>query len=39
MPLLQAYVLFGIPLLALTLAHAAMRLHDWDLDRHRPPGE
>jgi hypothetical protein len=39
MTFLEGYVLFGIPLLALGLAYAAVRLNEWDLDRRRPPGE
>ena len=39
MTFLEGYVLFGIPALALGLAYLAMRLHEWDLDRHQPPGE
>ena len=36
---MDAYVIFGIPAIVLTLAYGAMRLHEWDLDRRQPPGE
>ena len=35
----DAYVIFGIPAIVVTLAYIAVRLHEWDLKRDPPPGE
>ncbi|GJD82571.1 hypothetical protein HPGCJGGD_0429 [Methylobacterium haplocladii] len=36
---MDIYVIFGIPAVVLTIACAAVRLNEWDIDRHRPPAE
>jgi hypothetical protein len=36
---MDAYVIFGIPAIVVTLAYAAVRLNEWNIDRHRPPAE